>query len=92
MAEYLISAGIDAERISAIGSGENHPLVTSATTEGRANDRRVVPVVAHNGNLPRNLNTARKTSAFAFVRHADDKEPPVSQRRTERGGLLLSNE
>ena len=92
VASFLTERGLDPERVSAVGYGENHPVATNATPEGRARNRRVVIVVAHNGNLPRNLNTAPETSAFAFVRHAEDDEPAVAPRRTEQGGLLFTNE
>ncbi|MCP5181198.1 MAG: OmpA family protein [Pseudomonadales bacterium] len=92
VADYLSGQGIDSERLSSVGYGENHPIATNATPEGRARNRRVVLVVAHNGNLPRNLNTAPETSAFAFVRHADDNAPVLPQRRTGEGGLLFTND
>jgi len=92
VAEYLAARGVDERRLSAVGYGENDALATNATPEGRARNRRVVLVVAHNGNLPRNLNTAPETSAFAFVRHEDDKSAQVPSRRTEGGGLLFTNE
>jgi len=92
VAENLTMAGINAERVSAVGYGENHPVATNASPQGRAKNRRVVIVVAHKGNLPRNLNAASETSAFALVRHADDQVSGVPQRRTAKGGLLFSNE
>jgi chemotaxis protein MotB len=92
VAENLTLAGIDAERISAVGYGENHPLATNASPEGRAKNRRVVIVVAHDGKEPRNLNSSPETSAFAFVRRDDDEVFDVPPRRTAQGGLLFSNE
>ena len=92
VAEYLTQAGIDGSRISAVGYGENHPLATNASPQGRAKNRRVVIVVAHDGKLPRNLNSAPETSAFAVVRYVDDEVSDVPQRRTAQGGLLFSNE
>ncbi len=38
--EYLISAGIDAERMSAVGFGQEVPVDTNDTESGRANNRR----------------------------------------------------
>ncbi len=92
VAAYLATGGIDAKRVSAVGYGENHPVATNASPEGRAQNRRVVIVVAHKGTLPRNLNAAPETSAFALVRHGDDSQSEVPQRRTKQGGLLFSNE
>jgi outer membrane protein OmpA-like peptidoglycan-associated protein len=39
--EWLISQGIDVERLSAKGYGETKPIDTNATKEGQANNRRV---------------------------------------------------
>jgi OOP family OmpA-OmpF porin len=39
--EWLISQGIDVERLSAKGYGEAKPIDTNATKEGQANNRRV---------------------------------------------------
>jgi OmpA-OmpF porin, OOP family len=40
--EYLISKGIDAGRLSAVGYGEQYPVGDNATEEGRAQSRRTV--------------------------------------------------
>lgn len=91
VAEGLTLAGIDAERISAVGYGENHPVATNASPEGRAKNRRVVIVVAHDGKDSRNLNASPQTSAFAFIRQGEDDVLEVPARRTTQGGLLFSN-
>ena len=41
VSEYLIDAGVDASKMVAIGAGENSPLTTNTTPEGRAENRRV---------------------------------------------------
>jgi len=38
---YLVAAGIDERRIMAVGYGEEHPIATNRTREGRARNRRV---------------------------------------------------
>ncbi len=38
--KYLVSKGIDANRISTVGYGENSPVATNATPAGRAENRR----------------------------------------------------
>lgn len=43
--EYLVSQGVKADRISAIGKGESTPIADNKTPEGRANNRRVEIVV-----------------------------------------------
>jgi len=42
---FLISQGVPAERLSAVGRGEAQPVASNDTTEGRANNRRVEIVV-----------------------------------------------
>ena len=39
--EYLMTQGIDAQRLSARGYGETHPIADNATESGRQNNRRV---------------------------------------------------
>ena len=41
VAEYLISAGLDSERVSSAGYGEEQPIADNSTGEGRALNRRV---------------------------------------------------
>jgi len=38
---YLIQNGIDGDRLSAYGFGEDYPIDTNATAAGRRNNRRV---------------------------------------------------
>lgn len=39
--ELLVSKGVDGTRIKAEGAGESQPIASNATSEGRANNRRV---------------------------------------------------
>jgi outer membrane protein OmpA-like peptidoglycan-associated protein len=43
--KYLVSQGISADRLQAIGKGEKEPIADDATPEGRANNRRVEIIV-----------------------------------------------
>jgi outer membrane protein OmpA-like peptidoglycan-associated protein len=43
--KFLISQGITADRVVALGKGEREPIADDATPEGRANNRRVEIVV-----------------------------------------------
>ncbi|MCZ6641256.1 MAG: OmpA family protein, partial [Gammaproteobacteria bacterium] len=92
VARFLVSAGIDRKRLAAVGYGENHPFKTNATPEGRAENRRVVIVVARQGNQPRNLNAKGTASAFAFIRHDEplQLDESIHQGRTESGGLIFT--
>ena len=89
VARYFVDQGIRQERMAAVGYGENHPIFTNATPDGRAANRRVVIVVARRSDSSRNLNA--KYSATAVVRAPAQAEPPASI-RTEGGGLLFSAE
>ena len=40
--DYLVSKGVDATRLSAIGYGDTKPLADNKTEEGRAKNRRTV--------------------------------------------------
>ncbi len=42
VARYLIAAGMDADRFDVVSRGETAPLVTNATPQGRAQNRRIV--------------------------------------------------
>ncbi len=86
VARYLVESGIRAERIAAVGYGENHPLATNATPDGRAQNRRVVVVVARRSDLARNKNTATAVVTDQRFRPAE----PVEAQRTAEGGLLFS--
>lgn len=44
--EYLVTRGVDAARISAVGMGSKTPLVPNSNAENRANNRRVEIVVS----------------------------------------------
>lgn len=94
VARFLEQRAIDRERIAAVGYGENHPVATNATPEGRARNRRVDVIVARRGNLGRNRNVDTQATAFAHVRHAEPAalDESVNQLRTAEGGLLFTNE
>ena len=94
VARFFVDQGIRAERLSAVGYGENHPIETNATPAGRAANRRVVIVVARRSDLSRNLNAGASTAAYAPVRTAADTraEDSVVQVRTAEGGLLIGRE
>jgi len=43
--DYLVSQGVKAEKLRAVGRGESNPVASNDTPEGRANNRRVEIVV-----------------------------------------------
>jgi outer membrane protein OmpA-like peptidoglycan-associated protein len=44
--EFLVSEGVDADRIRAVGLGQSRPIADNRSPEGRANNRRVEIVVS----------------------------------------------
>jgi len=93
VARFMVESGIRQERISAVGYGENHPVATNATPDGRAQNRRIVLVMARKAGLSRNLNSGTETSAIALVRQSGTTDlDGVVQNRTDDGGLLFTNQ
>lgn len=41
VARYLVSRGVEADRMRYAGKGEEEPIATNATAEGKARNRRV---------------------------------------------------
>ena len=41
MADYLVKAGLSADRFAAIGYGSSQPVATNDTDEGKAQNRRI---------------------------------------------------
>ncbi|MEE4283444.1 MAG: OmpA family protein [Pseudomonadales bacterium] len=94
VARFFVSQGVRPERISAVGYGENFPVATNATPDGRAANRRVVVVIARRTDASRNLNANPEGGAFAFLRSGPQNEldPRVVKTRTPEGGLIFSTE
>lgn len=51
IADALVDAGVSAERVSAAGFGELHPLAPNASAAGRRKNRRVVIAVARHSDV-----------------------------------------
>lgn len=47
---FLITSGVPAERITAVGRGESAPVASNDTAEGRANNRRVELILSKSGS------------------------------------------
>jgi OOP family OmpA-OmpF porin len=78
VADYLVSTGVDPDKLRVVGRGENDPIASNDTEEGRAENRRVdIIVVAE----PRALDTIRFPSVALFPRR--------SAEITEQGRQIL---
>jgi outer membrane protein OmpA-like peptidoglycan-associated protein len=76
--DYLVSTGVDRDKLRVVGRGENDPIASNDTEEGRAQNRRVdIIVVAE----PRALDTIRFPSVALFPRR--------SAEITEQGRAIL---
>ena len=59
--EFLVSQGVKAEKLRAVGRGEDHPVASNDTPEGRANNRRVEIIVQPRaGDAAASTTTPRK--------------------------------
>jgi outer membrane protein OmpA-like peptidoglycan-associated protein len=78
VADYLVSTGIDPDKLRVTGRGKNDPIASNDTEEGRALNRRVdIVVIAE----PRALDTIRFPSVALFPRR--------SAEITEQGRAIL---
>jgi outer membrane protein OmpA-like peptidoglycan-associated protein len=56
---FLITAGVPAERMTAMGRGESTPIASNDTAEGRANNRRVELVLSNAAGSGSELSSGR---------------------------------
>ncbi|HVZ36271.1 MAG TPA: OmpA family protein [Polyangiaceae bacterium] len=47
--EYLVSRGVDPQRLDSVGKGETNPIASNDTAQGRADNRRVDIVIRREG-------------------------------------------
>ncbi|TNE88526.1 MAG: hypothetical protein EP330_14230 [Deltaproteobacteria bacterium] len=68
--QFMVDAGVEAERLSAVGYGEACPIDTNSTDEGRANNRRVQFIITDpvpSSGVPcQDGNPARKAEAITI--------------------------
>ncbi len=77
--------GIDPDRLAAVGYGEQHPVATNATPEGRAHNRRVTILVARSADAQRGLTTiGAERSKPLEIEWRDEKAPRALRRRTRK--------
>ncbi len=66
--------GVDPERMAAIGYGEYHPVASNDTPEGRAQNRRVVIIIAADNNTRRIVDLRRASQARKQSLEAGDAQ------------------
>jgi len=99
---YLISLGIDSTRLAVAAYGDNHPIATNATPEGRALNRRVTLLVARTSGVQRGLTAItgqrHRTVQFDWGEEKSleeelllEGEPTVNAVRQDDGGVIFSD-
>lgn len=72
--DYMVAAGVEAERLAAVGYGEACPIDSNRTNEGRANNRRVQFIITEpvpSSGIPcQDGNPARRAEAVTIERAA----------------------
>ena len=97
VARAFASYGIEPERLAAVGYGEQHPIATNATPEGRAANRRVTLLIPRDANVQRGLTaiSADRTKPVPLT-WLDEGETPASSGaaveavRRKEGGVLFT--
>ena len=93
--------GIDPDRLAAVGYGEQHPVATNATPEGRAHNRRVTILLARSADAQRGLTTiGAERSKPVDIEWRDEKSAQnvpasgdaVQAVRLEGGGIRFTND
>ena len=74
--QYLVSQGVKAEKLRAVGRGEANPVASNDTAEGRANNRRVEIIV--------------QTAAQAAANMGGTQQGGTQQGGTQQGGTIHS--
>ena len=87
----LAQAGVEANRMAAIGYGEHQPVASNETAEGRDENRRVVLVVSKDLDLRRTASGAGEPEAETAADNTFLKEKNnVKTLELEGGGLLFT--
>jgi outer membrane protein OmpA-like peptidoglycan-associated protein len=72
--DYLISQGVKAEKVRAIGRGESSPVASNETPEGRANNRRVEIVVQSSAQAAAGMTGGGSTGTTTGTAPAGSKQ------------------
>lgn len=81
VSDYLVSTGVDAAILREVGRGEEEPVASNDTEEGRAQNRRVQVIAIAE---PRALDTIRFPSVVLFPRRSGDLSPEGKEKLSEQ--------
>jgi outer membrane protein OmpA-like peptidoglycan-associated protein len=89
VANYLSSHGVDMSRLQVVGKGEENPIASNDTTDGRASNRRVEIVLGGHGSQPATTYGARPTqtpgsSAKSLPEDSERHKPMPTQQRMQQ--------
>jgi OOP family OmpA-OmpF porin len=87
---FLVTQGVPAEKLRALGRGENDPIASNATKEGRAENRRVEVFVIGEA---KGLDAIRFPSVALFPRRSAELTPQGKQlldKQVEEARAMLS--
>ena len=90
VADYLVSTGVEPEKLRVTGRGKNDPIASNDTDAGRAQNRRVEVVVVAE---PRALDTIRFPSVALFPRRSaeiTEQGQAILEKNREESRELLS--
>jgi OOP family OmpA-OmpF porin len=90
VSDYLVSTGVDADKLREIGRGEEVPIASNDTEEGRKRNRRVQIIAIAE---PRALDTIRFPSVVLFPRRSaelTDQGKEVLAKQLQEGKDMLS--
>jgi chemotaxis protein MotB len=99
----LAEAGVDPDRLAAVGYGEFQPKATNATVEGRNTNRRVVLVVSRDLNVRRSVSgvgeLGANTERELLLKDAEEKRSSFLKEKNrvksvelEGGGILFTQD
>lgn len=84
IARLFVKNGVNAERLSATGFGEQHAIASNKSETTRARNRRVVIVIAKDSGIRRLLNPKLSKR---IAQHKSQQNYTVKEVKTDSGGL-----